>query len=152
MRLLIVEAPGVLYPYDQQPPNADPIYSGLRFVRALTEGYGVSVLIVGQLSAVDPDMQLKEWLRIYDVQHAWILTGDGSKPDREFWETDVLTYIGKLRGTPTMAVVPHTPTATMLARRSVPVLRFLPPVGKVPDWGPTNSSWASKQPVEEAVS
>jgi len=151
MRLLIVEAPGVLYPYDQRPPNADPITSGLRFVRALTEGYGVSVLIVAQVAAEDHERQLREWLKVYDVEHAWILTDDGSKSHRQFWETDVLTYIGSLHGTPTVAVVPHTPVAKMLASRSVPVVRFYPPDGQAPDWGPTNSSWASKAPEEELL-
>jgi hypothetical protein len=145
VRLLIVEVPGVLYPSDHVLPRADPIVSGLRFVRALSEGYGVSTLMVANA----PEVQLRAWLKIYNVETTWVVSGDGSKAPLDFWTTDVLTFIGKLNATPTVAVTAHTPTAKMLASRAIPVVRYHEPDGIMPDWGPTNSSWADKAPEPE---
>jgi len=143
VRLLIVEAPGVLYPIDNNPPNADPITSGLRLVRALTEGFGVSVLLVAQIPSQDHELQLKAWADTYDVSNTWRITEDETQDHLQFWETTVMTYIGRLRATPVLALTAHTPVAHMLATRSVPTSRFYAPDGNAPDWGPATPAWAN---------
>lgn len=149
VRLLIVEAPGVLFPIDQVPPNADPITSGLRFVRSLTEGYGVGVLLVAHLHGVpQPEDALNAWTKMYDVEHGWrVATSDSTPVD--FWKTQVTTMIGKLRATPVLAVTSHTLVAQYLATVGIPTMRFYAPDGSAPDWGPATSSWANVAPASE---
>ena len=148
-RVLIVDAPGVLYPSESYPPNCDPISSGLRLVRALTEGYGVSVLVAGQLPTPDHETQLKAWLTVYDVQHGWLTTGDGAQTHLEFWERVVLSRLGRLQATPPVVVTASPGVSDMLQKRSVPSIQFRAPEGIAPDWGPTASTWADKAPPKE---
>lgn len=146
MRVLVVEAPGVLYPAESSLPNADPITSGLRLVRALTEGFGVSVLVAGQVGTVNHEEQLKAWLRTYDVTFNWTVTDDKALPLQEFWERKVMTFLGSLRAQPPVVLTSSPLISHLLAGKSVPTIQFRPPDGIAPDWGPQASSW--KNPEE----
>jgi hypothetical protein len=148
-RVLVVDAPGVLYPAEKYPPNCDPITSGLRLVRALSEGYGVPVLVVGQIPSAAHQLQLKAWLSVYDVQHGRLETGDQSLDDLEFWEKEVLTVLGSMQATPPVVITANQRISRMLMARSVPSIQFRAPAGIAPDWGPTASSWAAKAPTIE---
>lgn len=143
MRVLVVEAPGVLYPSESSLPNADPITSGLRLVRALTEGFGVATLIVGQTDTTTHEEQLKAWLRTYDVTFNWTVTDDKTAPLMEFWERKVMTFLGSLRASPPAVLTSSPAIAQMLATKAVPTIQFRPPDGIAPDWGPMASSWVN---------
>jgi hypothetical protein len=149
VRVLVVEAPGVLYPGESFPPNADPITSGLRLTRAMSEGFGISVLVVGQLPTVDHEKQLKAWLRTYDVTFNWTVTSDRHTTVQEFWERKVMTFLGSLRAAPPAVVSASPWVCNMLASKSVPTLQFRPPDGIAPNWGPMASSWENPTFVEE---
>lgn len=149
MRTLVVDAPGVLYPYNQYPPNCDPIPSGLRLVRSLTEGFGVSVLVVGQNPVPNHEDSLKAWLTVYDVTHTWLETGDEELDHVAFWERNVLTRLGAQQAQPPVIISSSTSVCRMLSERSVATIQFRPPRGLAPDWGPMKSTWASKAPPTE---
>ena len=149
MRILVVEAPGVLYPRESTLPNADPITSGLRLVRALTEGFGISTLVVGQTPSVNHEEQLKAWLRTYDVTFNWVVTDDQALPLQQFWERKVMTFLGSLRAQPPAVVSGSPLVSSMLAGKSVPTIQFRPPDGIAPDWGPMASSWENPPLTEE---
>ncbi len=129
------------------------IESIYRHLPSAVAKFNVSSLIQALVSTLmvanTDEAQLRSWLKIYNVETTWVVTGDGSKAPLDFWTTDVLTFIGKLNATPTVAVTAHTPTAKMLASRAIPVVRYYEPDGIMPDWGPTNSSWADKAPDSE---
>lgn len=145
MRLLVVEAPGVLYPSDQHPPNADPITSGLRLVRALTEGFGVSTLFVGQSPMVNHEEQLREWCKAYDVQHTWLVTADNRTSVMEFWERKVMSFLGKQRAVPPVVLTASPVVGQMLTTRGVATIQYRPPSGNAPDWKPQASSWVNQE-------
>lgn len=145
VRVLVVEAPGVLYPLGQNPPNADPITSGLRLVRSLSEGYGVGLLLVAQVPLSNHDAQLRAWAAQYDVSLTWTVTDDAKAPPLEFWERKVMTTLGAMRATPPVVLTAHPQIAHMLASKSVPTIQFRRPDGIAPDWGPAVSSWQEKQ-------
>lgn len=147
MRVLVVEAPGVLYPAESSLPNADPITSGLRLVRALTEGFGVSTLVVGQVGGGEHEAQLKAWLRTYDVTFNWVVSDDKRTSLMEFWERKVMTFLGSLRAAPPAVLTGSPLVSQMLASKAVPTIQFRPPDGIAPDWGPMASSWVN--PTEE---
>lgn len=149
MRLLVVEAPGVLYPSEERPPNADPITSGLRLVRAITEGFGVPVAIVGQIPVENHREVLKAWLTTYDITHAHILSDIGTQRNLEFWESEVLTHLGAMQAQPPVVITSSTAIAEMLTTRAVPTIQFRPPDGNAPNWGPQRSSWADKYTFTE---
>lgn len=149
MRLLVVEAAGVLYRSEETPPNALPITSGLRFVRALTEGLGVPVAVVAQLDAVNAEAVLQSWLKTYDVTYAHTIHGSTERDTATFWEQDVLAFLGSLQAQPPAVVTSSPLVAMMLSQRAVPTVQFRPPDGNAPNWGPTRSSWANKYALIE---
>jgi hypothetical protein len=144
VRVLVVEAPGVLYPTEAALPNADPITSGLRLTRALTEGFGVSVLVVGQVPSDSHEQQLKAWLRTYDVTFNWVVSASNRTSLMEFWERKVMTFLGSLRAAPPAVVTSSPLIGQMLASKAVPTIQFRPPDGGTPDWGPMASSWVNQ--------
>lgn len=145
MRLLVVEAPGVLYPSEQHPPNADPTPSGLRLVRALTEGFGVSTLIVGQSPTVNHEEQLKTWCRAYDVQFTWTVTADNRTSLVEFWERKVMSFLGQQRAVPPVVLTASPLVGQMLTARGVATIQYRQPSGNAPDWKPLASSWVNQE-------
>lgn len=149
MRLLVVDAPGVLYSEKETPPTANPITSGLRLVRALTDGFGVPVLVAGQIPGEMHETQMAAWLKVYDVQHAFTVTDPGSKRYLDFWEEDVMSRLGSMRATPPAVITASAGLGKLLARCSVPTIQYRQPEGKAPDWRPTASTWAAKAPHTE---
>lgn len=148
-RVLVIDAPGVLYPAGQRPPNADPITSGLRLARALTEGYGVGVVLTAQIPLSNHEVQLRTWAATYDITQSWLVTDDAMVPPVEFWERKVMTFLGSMRATPPVVLTAHPQIANMLSSKSVPSIQFRAPDGIAPDWGPAVSSWADKMRIEE---
>jgi hypothetical protein len=148
VKLVIVHAPGLLYPVEESPPVADPISSGLAYVRAVLKGYGVTALYTATIPGYEDEGQalLKEWCRAYDLAPTWALTTD-SFDAHHWWSTQVLTFISQLRATPAMVLTGDPLVAEAAAAHGIPVSVFIPPNKLMPDWGPLSSTWADRGAV-----
>lgn len=144
MKVLILDAPGLLYPTTQPLPNADPIQSGVMLARKMIDAMALPVLMCSQ---ADSD-QLKSWCKAYDVFYTWQARGEDGESTYDYWDRVVLTLLGQQRANAAVCLTADERVAVKLAATGIPTAQFRQ-AGGMPDWAPRASSWENA-PEEEA--
>lgn len=144
MKVIVLDAPGLLYPDTQAPPTADPVRSGVLLARKLIDAMAVPVLLTSQ---AEPKA-LKEWCKAYDVFYTWHVHGEGAETTFDYWDREVLTTLGRNRLSVEVVLTADERVAVKLADAGLPTIQFRAP-GGMPDWAPRASAWRNDESEEE---
>lgn len=142
MKLLVIDAPGLLYLDGQSPPVADPIPVGIDIVRRVMEGYGSSAMVVHHGDA-DP-VELRSWLSVYKITPTWVLSEPTRTTTEDFVQKVILREVGKVQGTLALFVTANSEHARFMQMKSITSLMMMRAEDGVPDWKARGSSWSNE--------
>lgn len=142
MKLIVVDAPGLLYPEGHCAPNADPLPSGIDFARRIMQGYGASTIVIAH---DDSDVvELRSWMALYKVSPSWVLVETPRTSTEDFITKVVLNEINRLGGTPALLVTANRIHSMLMVQRNIPAALFIKAADGVPDWKTRGSSWVNE--------